>query len=208
MAQVPVVVFRKYDIRGSVEGPDAQLTPGLARLVGQAYGTYVQRELGLTQVFVGGDNRLSTPPLKDAIIEGLLSTGLRVTDIGPVMTPTVYFASSSHERAGGIMITGSHLTTQYNGIKMAYGRLALAGEQIQDLLKLILADDFITGAGERRTDLAGPRWWWTPATAPPPWWRRTCCGASSAAWPSSTARWTGGSPTTRPIPPWPATWPT
>jgi len=154
MAQVPVVVFRKYDIRGSVEGPDAQLTPGLARLVGQAYGTYVQRELGLTQVFVGGDNRLSTPPLKDAIIEGLLSTSLRVTDIGPVMTPTVYFASSSHERAGGIMITGSHLTTQYNGIKMAYGRLALAGEQIQDLLKLILADDFITGAGERRTDLA------------------------------------------------------
>jgi len=154
MAQVPTAVFRKYDIRGSVEGPDAQLTPGLARLVGQAYGTYVQRELGLTQVFVGGDNRLSTPPLKDAIIEGLLSTGLRVTDIGPVMTPTVYFASSAHERAGGIMVTGSHLTTQYNGIKMAYGRLALAGEQIQDLLKLILADDFITGAGERRTDLA------------------------------------------------------
>jgi phosphomannomutase/phosphoglucomutase len=154
MAQVPTAVFRKYDIRGLVEGPEAQLTPGLARLVGQAYGTYVQRELSLNQVFVGGDNRLSTPPLKDAIIEGLLSTGLRVTDIGPVMTPAVYFASSSHERAGGIMVTGSHLTTQYNGIKMAYGRLALAGEQIQDLLKLILADDFMRGTGERHTDLA------------------------------------------------------
>ena len=153
MAQVPSAVFRKYDIRGSVEGPDAQLTPGLARLVGQAYGTYAQRVLGLTQVFVGGDNRLSTPPLKDAIIEGLLSTGLPVTDIGPVMTPAVYFASSAHEHAGGIMITGSHLNTQYNGIKMAYGRLALAGEQIQDLLKLILADDFAVGAGELRTDL-------------------------------------------------------
>ena len=33
------------------------------------------------------------------------------------------------------MITGSHLTTQYNGIKMAYGRLALADQQIQDLLR-------------------------------------------------------------------------
>ena len=152
MAHVPPEIFRKYDIRGTVTGPDVQLTPEVARLVGQAYGTYVQRELGLTQVFVGGDNRASTPPLMDAVIEGLLTTGLRVTDIGPVLTPTVYFASASHDTAGGIMITGSHLTTQYNGIKMAYGRLALADEQIQELLHLIQADDFLTGQGELSRD--------------------------------------------------------
>jgi phosphomannomutase/phosphoglucomutase len=153
MAQVPVEVFRKYDIRGTVEGDNVQLTPRLARLVGQAYGTYVQRELGIQQVFVGGDNRLSTPALKNAVIEGVLSTGLKVTDIGPVMTPTVYFASASNAAAGGIMITGSHLTTKFNGIKMAYGKLALADEQIQSLLKLIQADDFITGQGQRLEDL-------------------------------------------------------
>ncbi len=152
MAHVPVEVFRKYDIRGTVTGPNAQLTPELARLVGQAYGTYVQRELGIERVFVGGDNRESTPPLMRGVIEGLLSTGLLVIDIGPVLTPTVYFASASHENAGGIMVTGSHLTTQYNGIKMAYGRLALADEQIQDLLRLILADDFIHGEGELQQD--------------------------------------------------------
>jgi phosphomannomutase/phosphoglucomutase len=147
MPQVPTAVFRKYDIRGSVEGADKQLTPELAHLVGQAYGTYVQRHLGIGWVFVGGDNRLSTPPLKDAVLKGVSSVGLKVTDIGGVMTPTVYFASASHANAGGIMITGSHLTTKYNGIKMAYGRLALADEQIQDLLKLIQADDFDTGDG-------------------------------------------------------------
>jgi phosphomannomutase/phosphoglucomutase len=153
MAQVPVEVFRKYDIRGTVEGDNVQLTPRLARLVGQAYGTYVQRELGIQQVFVGGDNRLSTPALKNAVIEGVLSTGLKVTDIGPVMTPTVYFASAANAAAGGIMITGSHLTTRFNGIKMAYGKLALADEQIQSLLKIIQADDFITGQGQRLEDL-------------------------------------------------------
>ncbi len=152
MAQVPTEIFRKYDIRGTVEGDNPQITPRLARLVGQAYGTYVQRHLGIKQVFVGGDNRLSTPPLKDAVIEGILSTGLKVTDIGPVMTPTVYFASASHEAAGGIMITGSHLTTKFNGIKMAYGKLALADEQIQALLKLIQADDFEAGKGQRAED--------------------------------------------------------
>jgi phosphomannomutase/phosphoglucomutase len=153
MAQVPPDIFRMYDIRGTAEGPDAQLSPRVARLVGQAYGTYVQRHLGIRQVFVGGDNRLSTPALKNAVIEGILNTGLKVTDIGAVMTPTVYFASAANDRAGGIMITGSHLTTKYNGIKLAYGRLALADEQIQALLKLIQADDFVSGQGERAEDL-------------------------------------------------------
>src|SRR5690554_5176260 len=152
MAQVPTEIFRKYDIRGTVTGPDAQLTPDVALLIGKAYGMYVQRDLGLKQVFVGGDNRASTPPLMDAVIDGVLSTGLRVTDIGPVLTPTVYFASASQDDAGGIMVTGSHLTTQYNGIKMAYGRLALADQQILDLLRLIQTDDFLTGEGELLRD--------------------------------------------------------
>lgn len=152
MAQVPTAVFRKYDIRGTAVGDDVQLTPAFATLVGKAYGTYVQRNLGVKQVFVGGDNRLSTGALKSGVIAGVLSTGLKVTDIGEVMTPTVYFASAANADAGGIMITGSHLTTKYNGIKMAYGKLALAGEQIQDLLKLIQSDDFEVGDGESVQD--------------------------------------------------------
>lgn len=144
---VPSNIFRKYDIRGTAVGAEVQLTPAVAEAVGKAYGSYVQTHFKLTQVFVGGDNRLSTEDLKAAMIQGLASTGLRVVDIGGVMTPTVYFAAAAHEQAGGIMITGSHLETQYNGIKMAYGKLALAGEQIQDLLRLIEADNFIRAEG-------------------------------------------------------------
>jgi phosphomannomutase / phosphoglucomutase len=146
--EVPVNIFRKYDIRGTAVGADAQLTPVVAELIGRAYGTYVQRTFGIKQVFVGGDNRLSTAALQDAIITGLASTGVRVVNIGEVMTPTVYFAAASHEDSGGIMVTGSHLETQYNGIKMAYGRLALAGQQILDLLAMIQAEDFLSGKGE------------------------------------------------------------
>lgn len=150
---VPANIFRKYDIRGTAAGSDVQLTPEVAGLVGKAYGTYVQREFGINQVFVGGDNRLTTPPLKDAIIAGLASTGLRVVDIGGVLTPTVYFAAASHEKSGGIMVTGSHLDTRYNGIKMAYGKLALADAQIQDLLTLIHNNDFFDAQGEVVQDL-------------------------------------------------------
>ena len=111
------------------------------------------REFGTQRVFVGSDNRLSSGPLKTALIEGLAATGLPVTDIGEVLTPTVYFASASYGNSGaGVMITGSHLDTRYNGIKMAYGKLALAGEQIQEVLRIIDDSAFAAGDSEISED--------------------------------------------------------
>lgn len=148
MTQVKTHVFRKYDIRGLVAGDDPDLTPPFARLVGQAYGTYMKREHDIERVYVGSDNRPSSPGLRAAVIDGIASTGVAVTDIGEVLTPTVYYATSVHGvKSGGIMITGSHLSTEFNGIKMAHGKMALYGEQIQTLLKMIQEDDFNTGEG-------------------------------------------------------------
>lgn len=147
-------IFRKYDIRGMVVGDPPQLTPDVARLVGKALGTYLPKHFGTDHFFVGSDNRVTSGPLKAAMIEGLASTGLNVTDIGEVMTPTTYFACATYgEKGGGVMITGSHLDTRFNGIKMAYGRLALAGDQILDLLQIIQSGSFATGTGVVDTDL-------------------------------------------------------
>jgi phosphomannomutase/phosphoglucomutase len=146
-------IFRKYDIRGTATGDDPQITPNVARLVGKALGTYLPRNFGIDQMFVGSDNRLTSPPLRAAMIEGLTSTGINVTDIGEVLTPTVYFAAAEYgDKGAGVMITGSHLTTKYNGIKMAYGRLALSGDQIQDLLQIIESAAFATGEGSASED--------------------------------------------------------
>ncbi len=153
MTQVDTSIFRKYDIRGTVSGDKPQITPELARLVGKALGTYLPQQFQTDRVFVGCDNRASSPGIKQAMTEGLASTGMNVTDIGAVLTPTLYFASASYSGKGaGVMITGSHLDTRYNGIKMAYGALALADDQIQALLKLIQTDAFATGHGEITTD--------------------------------------------------------
>jgi phosphomannomutase/phosphoglucomutase len=150
-------IFRKYDIRGVASdhsGKTVQLTPDVARLVGKALGTYLPEQFHTERVFVGSDNRLTSSALKGALIEGLLSTGMNVTNIGEVLTPTTYFASASYgERGAGVMITGSHLTTEFNGIKMAYGKLALADSQIQDLLRIIQAGAFKVGEGTLVDDL-------------------------------------------------------
>lgn len=155
MPEVITSIFRKYDIRGVATGENPQLTPQLAEYVGQALGTYLPKHFQTERVFVGSDNRHTSPAIKAAMIRGLASTGMDVTDIGEVLTPTVYFASASYgEKGAGVMITGSHLTTEFNGIKMAYGKLALAGQQIQDLLKIIQTDAFVTGEGSVDEDLA------------------------------------------------------
>ncbi len=151
--QFPSAIFRKYDIRGTVTGESPQITPELARAVGMGYGTYMQRTFQTERVYVGCDNRPTSPTLKAALIEGLLSTGLDVTDLGEVMTPTVYYASAQHgARAGGVQITGSHLSLDFNGIKMAYDRFALYGDQIQAIRALIEADDFARGNGTLTRD--------------------------------------------------------
>ena len=154
MTAIDRSIFRKYDIRGTAAGDGPQLTPAVALLVGKALGTYLPRHFQSERVFVGADNRLTSGPLKAAVIEGLASTGLPVTDIGEVLTPTVYFASASYAGIGaGVMITGSHLDTRYNGIKTAYGKLALADEQIQDLLRIIDEGAFSSGNAEITEDM-------------------------------------------------------
>jgi phosphomannomutase / phosphoglucomutase len=153
MAQVDTSIFRKYDIRGTVSGEKLQISPDLTFLVGKALGTYLPGAFKTERVFVGCDNRVSSLGLKAGMIAGLASTGMNVTDIGQVLTPTVYFASASYgERGAGVMITGSHLDTRYNGIKMAYGAMALYDQQIQELLRLIQTDAFATGQGAVVTD--------------------------------------------------------
>ena len=153
MTAIDRSIFRKYDIRGIAAGDAPQLTPEVAELLGKALGTYLPRHFGSERVFVGSDNRVTSGPLKAAVIAGLASTGLPVTDIGEVLTPTVYFASASYDGVGaGVMVTGSHLDTRYNGIKMAYGKLALAGEQIQELLRMIDSGDFASGAPDISED--------------------------------------------------------
>ena len=144
-------IFKAYDIRGII---DETLSPSIAKLIGQAFGTEMH-ELGEADIVIGRDGRLSGPSLIDALTEGLLSTGINVIDLGMVATPMVYFATN-HNIEGkapksGIMITGSHNPPNYNGFKMVLGTAAIYGDRIQDLRKRIEAKQFSTGHGVRST---------------------------------------------------------
>jgi phosphomannomutase/phosphoglucomutase len=139
-------IFRAYDVRGKV-GID--ITPEVFEPIGRAYGTLVRRRGGRV-VALGMDNRLSSPPLKEAFAAGVLATGVDVVDIGVNHTPLMYFAAAHWKLDGGATVTGSHNPVTDNGVKMVHaGAAPLTEEEIQDLLATIHAADFAAGRGRR-----------------------------------------------------------
>jgi phosphomannomutase/phosphoglucomutase len=139
-------IFRAYDVRGKV-GVD--VLPEVFELVGRAYGTLVARRGGRT-VALGMDNRLSSPPLKEAFGAGVLATGVDVVDIGVNHTPLLYFATAHWKLDGGATVTGSHNPVSDNGVKMVHaGAAPLSEDEIQGLRRSIETGDFERGRGRR-----------------------------------------------------------
>ncbi len=136
-------IFREYDIRGRF--PD-DLNNETAYELGRAFGTYYRLK-GAHRISVGHDCRLSYPVLKDALIKGLLETGMEVTYIGMVPTPLSYFSIHELRLDGGVMITGSHNPPEYNGFKICLGKATIYGEEIQEIRKIQESGDFQNGKG-------------------------------------------------------------
>ncbi|MBI3208798.1 MAG: phosphomannomutase/phosphoglucomutase [Candidatus Solibacter usitatus] len=136
-------IFREYDIRGIADRD--LLSPDIETL-GRGFGTYLLRA-GVKHITLGRDCRMSGDRLHAALLTGLLSTGIEVTDIGTVPTPLLYYSVFHLHTGGGVMITGSHNPAEYNGFKVMVGKSTIYGEEIQKVLRLIQAGDFESGRG-------------------------------------------------------------
>lgn len=146
-------IFREYDIRGIADVE--LLSPGITGL-GRALGTFLLRN-GATRVNVGRDVRLSGGRLRDALVEGLLSTGCQVTDLGQVPTPVLYYSVNHLGSQAGVMITGSHNPSEYNGFKTMLGAGTIYGSQIQEVYRILKDQDFTVGQGTLSTaDVISP----------------------------------------------------
>jgi phosphomannomutase/phosphoglucomutase len=146
MTAINPLIFREYDVRGLV-GQD--LHRDAVFQLGKGYGTYAA-DRGVRSVVVGRDCRLSSPEFRDALVSGLLSTGLAVTDVGICPTPLLYFSIHHFGADGGVMITGSHNPPEFNGFKLCIGLSTVYGEAIQRLRRIIEEGAFREGEGELR----------------------------------------------------------
>ncbi|MEE2780044.1 MAG: phosphomannomutase/phosphoglucomutase [Myxococcota bacterium] len=145
-------IFRAYDVRGVA---DQDLTDDVARDLGRAFGSEIRMDGG-RRVSLGRDCRTHGARLRAAFLEGLLSTGVDVLDVGVVASPLLYFSVFHHDLDGGVQITGSHNPPDYNGFKMMSGKRSLHGERIQALRRRIEDRDFVQGSGSLSEDPVHP----------------------------------------------------
>ena len=140
-------ILREYDIRGQI---GKNLSEEDAFALGLAFGTFVRRKGG-ARVCIGYDGRETSPIFADALTKGLNQTGIDAENIGIGPTPMLYFAVKSREADGGIMVTGSHNPSDYNGFKITLLKEGVFGEDIQELGRIATSGNFEDGEGSSET---------------------------------------------------------
>ncbi len=150
-------IFKSYDIRGKY--PE-QLDDLTARKIGASIAQFLKEVNPKSKnIVVGRDMRLSSKSLTNALIDGICSTGMNIVNIGIVSTEMTTFAVGHYNYDGGVMVTASHNSAEYNGFKICreqaiplsmetgIGRIAKLTQQYhpprgEQLGKVVLSDVF------------------------------------------------------------------
>ncbi|NLB82115.1 MAG: phosphoglucosamine mutase [Clostridiaceae bacterium] len=132
---------------------NSELTAQLAFSLGQA-GAYV---LGLeaqrrAKIIVGADTRISGDMLEAAIAAGICSTGAQAELVGVIPTPAVAYLTRKLNADAGIVISASHNSMEYNGIKFFNNQGYKLSDEIEEKIEQYINDNIIpqnlpTGGG-------------------------------------------------------------
>ncbi len=114
---IPPHIFKAYDIRGKYP---SELDEGAVERIGYATAEYITKKLRKKKgrFFVCRDVRISSEPLRDALVRGIIVQGSDVIDAGVGTSPFFCFLMHQKKADGGIMVTASHNPAEYNGLKI------------------------------------------------------------------------------------------
>ena len=128
--------FREYDARWLF--PESINEEGIDS-VGKGFGTQVVSKIKNPTVIVGHDYRSYSEKIKEALSEGLISTGCQVEDVGLSLSPMVYFAQFNLGSDAIAMVTASHNENGWTGVKMGIKKgLTHAPEEMSELKDITL----------------------------------------------------------------------
>ena len=139
--------FREYDARWIFE-KDIDIK-GITNL-GKGLGTQVIKHTKKDnpRIIVGHDYRSYSEKIKRALIDGLISTGCHIEDVGLSLSPMVYFAQFNLNSDAIAMVTASHNENGWTGVKMGIKKgLTHAPDEMSELKNLTLKNEFKKGKG-------------------------------------------------------------
>lgn len=118
------------------------LTCELAMQTGRAVAVVLANNTGKrTKIIIGKDTRLSSDPLEAAVMAGICSVGADPVLLGVVPIPAVPFMINKLEADAGIMISGSHNSAEFNGIKVFDSQGHKLTDEIEEKIEYLVLDD-------------------------------------------------------------------
>ncbi len=119
---------------------NSELTVELAMQIGRCAASVLSNGSDHRPVVaIGTDTRASADMLTSAIAAGVCSMGANVLLLGVVTTPAIAFLLEKLNADAGIMISASHNSAEFNGIKIfsksGYKLPEMLEEQIEDLIE-------------------------------------------------------------------------
>lgn len=139
-------IFKAYDIRGVYPN---EVNEEVALKIGRSFAEFLnekktsgkKRKLN---VVIGRDGRISSRSISEKFKRGLLDGGVNIIDIGLSTTPLMYFAVYYFGYDGGVQVTASHNSFQYNGFKMVKEKaVPLDGKRdLQRIKEIAKKEDF------------------------------------------------------------------
>ncbi|MCS6905132.1 MAG: phosphoglucosamine mutase [Bacteroidia bacterium] len=139
-------------IRGTVGGiPGSNLTPFEVVQYTAAYGYWLKVNYPrIDRVIVGRDSRVSGPIIGMLVEATLQAMGLDVVDVGINATPTVEVIVSATPYSGGIIISASHNSEEWNALKFLNIRgECLSKQEADELFALRATSQFEFSTFER-----------------------------------------------------------
>lgn len=132
---------------------NTELTCDLAFRLGQASATVLASDVHRPTILVGRDTRISGEMLESALVAGICSVGARAVLVEILPTPAIAYLTRYYEADAGVVISASHNTVEYNGIKFFDKNGYKLPDAIEDRIEELVRDGLPTGlempVGER-----------------------------------------------------------
>lgn len=119
-----------------------ELTCELAMQIGRAAAYVLTKECGKAhpRILVGMDTRISSRILEAALSAGLASVGAQAEQLGVVPTPAVAYLVKAYGADAGVMISASHNSVEYNGIKLFSGEGFKLPDSVEEEIEALILD--------------------------------------------------------------------
>ena len=144
--------FREYDARWWFGSNDSDKPSEInlygIQALGAGLGTLIHERGKRPQIVVGHDFRHYSLAIKQALTVGLMSAGIEVLDIGMALSPMAYFAQFHLDCPCVAMVTASHNSNGWTGVKMGIDRpLTFGPDEMSRLKEIVLGEQSISREG-------------------------------------------------------------